>query len=37
MNKREKIYCLMMLACFIALVIFASAFDTILLNGGIIK
>ena len=35
--KKETIYGILMLVCFIALVIFASAFDTILLNGGIIK
>lgn len=35
--KKETVYGILLLACFIALVIFASAIDTILLNGGIIK
>lgn len=37
MKKREIVYGILMLLCFIALVIFASAFDTVLLNNGIIK
>lgn len=37
MKKREIVYGILMLLCFIALVVFASAIDTVFLNCGIIK